>query len=149
MPTELRKVLLDTPEYALTLALRERVLLAPFGIPLEVARADDVQSFHFGLFSAEGGACLACLLLVPRASGALQMRQVAVAPECQRSGLGRRLAQGAESWARSEGSTLVYAHARETALPFYLALGYALVGEPFVQVGLPHRRVEKPLTRAR
>jgi len=147
MQSVLRKVELDAPDYSRTLELRERVLLAPFGIPLELARADDTRAVHFGLFDGTGG-CEACLLLVPREPGTLQMRQVAVAPEWQRTGLGRALVSGAEAWAKEAGHTLIFAHARDTALPFYRALGYAEVGEPFVQVGLPHRRVDKALSGA-
>jgi predicted GNAT family N-acyltransferase len=36
-------------------------------------------------------------------------------------------------------------HAREAAVPFYLKLGYALAGEPFEEVGIPHRAMEKTL----
>lgn len=132
--------------YESTLRLREEVLLRPFGISLAAARADDDHASHFALVSGEGsGICLATLLLVPRAKEGLQMRQVAVAPDQRRRGLGRQLIIGAEDWAREAGFTLLFAHARETALPFYRALAYEETGEPFEQVGLPHRRVEKQL----
>jgi len=36
-------------------------------------------------------------------------------------------------------------HAREAAIPFYLRLGYELEGEPFTEVGIPHRRMVKLL----
>jgi predicted GNAT family N-acyltransferase len=36
-------------------------------------------------------------------------------------------------------------HARATAVPFYLRLGYTVVGEPFEEVGIPHRGMEKAL----
>jgi predicted GNAT family N-acyltransferase len=36
-------------------------------------------------------------------------------------------------------------NARDTAIPFYLHLGYELVGEPFVEVGIPHRKMRKAL----
>ena len=36
-------------------------------------------------------------------------------------------------------------HAREAAIPFYVALGYATEGSPFEEVGLPHRTMAKAL----
>jgi predicted GNAT family N-acyltransferase len=36
-------------------------------------------------------------------------------------------------------------HARETAVPFYNALGYNSVGAQFEEVGIPHFRMEKAL----
>ena len=46
---------------------------------------------------------------------------------------------------RQDFSVMVL-HARQTAVPFYLKLGYAEVGAPFQEVGIPHRCMEKPLT---
>lgn len=34
-------------------------------------------------------------------------------------------------------------HARDSALDFYLSLGYSIVGDPFEEVGIPHHRMEK------
>ncbi len=34
-------------------------------------------------------------------------------------------------------------HARKNAVPFYLALGYKIIGEEFEEVGLPHFEMEK------
>ena len=134
----------NTQEYEATWRLRAAVLLDPFGIDHHLARADDAAAFHLGLFVEE--TCLACLLLVPRAKETIQMRQVAVVTEQQRRGLGRQLVTAAEKFARDAGFAQVIAHARDTALPFYLALDYQPRGEPFVQVGLPHRTVEKKLS---
>ena len=36
-------------------------------------------------------------------------------------------------------------HAREAAVPFYERLGYLSEGEPFDEVGLPHRAMRKRL----
>ena len=43
------------------------------------------------------------------------------------------------------GGRLLTLHARETAVAFYLRLGYRVVGEPFVEVTIPHRTMEKLL----
>jgi predicted GNAT family N-acyltransferase len=36
-------------------------------------------------------------------------------------------------------------HARDTAVPFYEALGYEAFDDPFVEVAIPHRKMRKAL----
>lgn len=127
----------------MALQLRKEVLLDPYGIDHETARADDSGSLHMGIF--DDVECQACLFLVPRTKGKIQMRQVAVAPKLQRTGLGRRLVEFAEHVGLKNGSTLMTAHARDSAVPFYQRLGYQVRREPFVEVGIQHRLVEKIL----
>jgi predicted GNAT family N-acyltransferase len=38
-------------------------------------------------------------------------------------------------------------HARQTAVAFYERLRYAVDGEPFMEIGLPHRTMTKELPR--
>jgi predicted N-acetyltransferase YhbS len=57
--------------------------------------------------------------------------------------VGQRLADFALDHLRSIGVELVTAHARESALPFYLKTGWQTVGNRYLEVGLPHFSVEK------
>lgn len=136
-----REFAYHSSEYERALQLRKEVLLDPFGIDHDAARTDDEDSLHMGIFDEV--ACQACLFLVPRDKTKMQMRQVAVAPALQRSGLGRLLLEFAEDVSRSKGFALMTAHARDSAVPFYQRLGYQVRGEPFLQVGIKHRLVEK------
>lgn len=131
-------------EYELAWQLRKEVLLDPFDINHDAARGDDAGSFHLGLFDESG--CVACLFLVPRTATHLQMRQVAVRARLQGQGLGRQLLDYSEDFARAMGCTLMFAHARDEAMPFYRRLGYVVRGEPFQQVGIKHHLVEKILS---
>ena len=136
-------VALGSPEHAASFSLRARVLLDPFGIDHELAREDDARARHLALF--DGAECVAVLMLVPLDSRTMRMRQVAVAPDRQRSGLGSRLTREAEKLCKETGVTRIVAHARAPALPFYESLAYRVTGEPFVEVGIAHRTVEKKL----
>lgn len=51
----------------------------------------------------------------------------------------------AESVAKLRGHERLMLHARESAVPFYLRLGYEIEGEPFTEVGLTHRLMSKSL----
>jgi len=143
MPAIFRRYSVGSPDYESAWNLRKSVLLDPFSIDHELARRDDSSALHLGLF--EESECLACLMLVPRAQGVAQMRQVAVVPRLQRQQLGRLLTTHAEELARELGYEKIIAHARQPALPFYLALGYQAQGDAFDEVGIPHQMVAKSL----
>lgn len=140
-----REIHLDSPEYERAWTLRRAVLLTPYGIDCDAARADDHAALHFGVF--DGARCVACLFLVALDKDLVKMRQVAVTTEYQRRGLGRQLVSHAESVAIDHGFVEMIAHAREQAVPFYAALGYQIVGEGFEEVKIPHFLVKKVLHR--
>ncbi len=52
------------------------------------------------------------------------MRFVAVAPERQSQGIGKLMTEEFEAEAVRRGLKRVYLHARGTAVPFYIKLGY-------------------------
>ncbi len=60
---------------------------------------------------------------------------VAIAPQYQRQGVGRRLVESAEDWFRSQGASYVRvttsSHRAGTAHRFYRALGYRQTGVRF------------------
>ncbi|HJW08141.1 MAG TPA: GNAT family N-acetyltransferase [Holophagaceae bacterium] len=131
-------------DYAAEVALRDEVLRKPLGLsftPEQLAAESD--SRH--LLAWDGDALVGCLLLTPRGNGIIQMRQVAVSPTRQGGGVGRALVVEAERRAAELGCTRMMLHARDTAVAFYLRLGYHAGGEPFVEVGIPHREMEKEL----
>ena len=102
--------------------------------------AAEIDQFH--LVGVQGGEVVACALL-QRVGDAAKMRQVAVAPNLQGKGLGRELVAAFEELSRERGLTEVILHARQPAVPFYEKLGYELVGEPFEEVGILHRKMRK------
>ena len=133
-----------SPDYAAAFTLREEVLRKPLGLSLNnETLAQECEYFH--LVCHLGGELVACLVLLPKEEGTIGMRQVAVAPQLQGRGIGRALVEFAEQFARERGFTLMMLHARDTAIPFYEKLGYECVGEPFVQVTIPHRVMQKKL----
>jgi ribosomal protein S18 acetylase RimI-like enzyme len=131
-------------EYQQALSLREAVLRQPLGLawqPDELAA--EATSRHLACFDGEKLA--GTLVLVPVDARTVRMRQVAIAPKCQRQGFGAALVRFAEDAARRAGFDTVTAHAREVAVPFYQRLGYAVEGESFTEVGIPHFRISKRL----
>jgi ribosomal protein S18 acetylase RimI-like enzyme len=134
-----------SPEYALTVALRHEVLRAPLKLAFTVDQlASESDSHHLAVFD-DAGRILGCLMLTPREGGEIQMRQVAVKPEMQGTGLGRALVDEAERKARELGFTRMMLHARDKAIGFYERLGYAREGDLFMEVGIVHQQMARTL----
>jgi GNAT superfamily N-acetyltransferase len=74
---------------------------------------------------------------------AVQLRGMAVEPALQGSGVGRRLLDAAVERLRAEGTTVLWANARDSALGFYERLGMHVLGDGFVsgETALPHHVV--------
>lgn len=134
-----------TPEYDEAVRLRYEVLRRPLGLDFEPEQlAGEYADIHLLAYTASGHLA-GCLVLTPLDADTIKMRQVAVAPELQGRGVGKLLVEASEARAKSAGYRRMSMHARETAVPFYLRLGYATVGERFEEVTIPHFKMEKAL----
>jgi predicted GNAT family N-acyltransferase len=141
---ELRWIPHLSPAYALCVALRRDVLRKPLGLEFTVDQlAAESRSLHLAAF--DGDVLVGCLMLAPKDRHTVQMRQVAVRQDHQGKGLGAIMVRESEVAARYHSFKRMVLNARETAVPFYLKLGYKAVGEPFIEVGIPHRKMEKAL----
>ncbi len=133
-------------DYPAEVALRDAVLRKPLGLSFTAEQlAAEHDSHHLLAWDKEQ--LVGCLMLTPRGEGVVQMRQVAVAQDRQGHGLGRLLVQESERRALELGFTRMILHARDTAVAFYVRLGYATVGAPFTEVGIPHREMIKTLEK--
>ena len=133
-----------SPKYLETIQLRREILRRPLGLDFMPQQlADEATDIH--LAGIVEGQVVACLILTPVGNESAHMRQVAVVPERQRQGLGRLIVEASEGVARNKGFHKMILHARDTAVPFYLALGYTITGEPFEEVSIPHLQMFKIL----
>ena len=133
-----------SPEYAATIALRDEVLRKPLGLRFSGEQLRAERGDHH-LACYRDSRLIACLVLTPISGDGVRMRQVAVAADCRREGVGRTLVSYAERFAAGLGYREMTAHARETAVPFYEKLGYTVCGDRFIEVGIPHVRLSKKL----
>ncbi len=75
-----------------------------------------------------------------------QIRYMAVEPLHGGKGIGSRILQALETFARESGALRIVLNARETAVPFYCKWAYNDIAEAATLFGcLAHRRMEKPL----
>lgn len=134
----------SSPEYGEVFALRDEVLRKPLGMSL---KDDDLSRdlIDIILVAKLEGIVIACLMLHHKDNDRLQLRQMAVYPEFQGYGVGRQLVQAAEKYATDMGYKKMILHARKEALGFYQSMDYAVSGDEFVEVGIPHFLMEKQL----
>jgi len=124
--------------------LRREVLRRPLGMDYTPEQlAAEADQIH--LVAYDGITAVGCLILVGGEDGEVKMRQVAVSPQRQGQGVGRVMVDQTEAFARRMGFNRMVLHAREAAVPFYLSLGYHIEGEPFEEIGIPHRYMAKRL----
>ncbi|HLK15138.1 MAG TPA: GNAT family N-acetyltransferase [Fimbriimonadaceae bacterium] len=140
---ECREYSYASDAYRKALNLRMEVLKRPLGIEFDMEElAREGSEYHLGAF--EAGVLLATMILTPLGEEA-KMRQVAVHPSRQGSGIGTTLVGFSETFCRERGFRKMILNARESAVPFYERLGYVRVGEPFEEVTILHYAMKKPL----
>ncbi len=128
--------------YQAECALRHEVLRLPIGLSLhDEDLSSERDQLHFGLFDEDE--LVACVIAVLASPTEAKIRQMAVSPEHQGKGCGRRIIEGLEEHLAARRVTYFSMHARMTAVGFYGKLGYSKVGEEFTEVGIPHVRMEK------
>ena len=115
---------------------------------------DQPTTFHLGIRTPDGHVVATSTWLArPYAAEpdrpAHQLRGMAIAPEQQGRGLGTRLLRAGLDMCAERGSEVLWAHARSTALGFYLRHGFTVCGDEYVDAatGLPHVDVAIALVR--
>lgn len=141
---EVRSIVFGSKQYQAACALRDEVLRQPLGMELRLVDvAAEEHQQHWGLY--EGKRLIGCLIVKPQGIGEVQIRQYAIAADCQGKGLGRILMEGVETELQQQGIRRAWLHAREPVIGFYAKLGYQPRGERFLEINLPHQKMEKEL----
>ena len=129
---------------AATHDLRRRVLRSHQpGLPVTNPEDDLAETFHLAAIDDDGGV-LAVASFTPDGER-VRLRGMAVEPDLQGRGVGRLLMQAAVARLRVQGATMLWAHARDSALGFYERFGMTVVGDGLDEIGIPHHLVELEL----
>ena len=113
--------------YQQEVALRDEVLRAPLGLgftPEQLAAEKD--ELRFGVVDQQqvDQQLIACVLVKPLSSTVAKLRQMAVAPDRQREGVGATLIRSVEKSLADRGYEVIEMNAREVVMGFYQSLGY-------------------------
>lgn len=142
---EIKEIAHGSLEYAQACDLRDALLRRPLGLSLY---DEDLaaEAAHGHIVGVDGeGEVVAYLQLKALEPEIAKVQQVVVAAGLQGGGFGKALMEFAEGRCRAEGISKVVLHAREAVVGFYESIGYLCVGEPFLEVGITHRRAQKLL----
>ncbi|MFM7216601.1 MAG: GNAT family N-acetyltransferase [Bacteroidota bacterium] len=131
-------------EWDTYLRIRFEVLRKPWGQPFESTKDEtDDESFHL-LVIDEFGDGVAAGRLQFNSTDQAQIRSMAVVPHLRGSGIGTLLISELEKKAKSSGCKEVILDSREGAVDFYLANGYAVMGDSYLLFGIiPHKAMKK------
>lgn len=142
---QLQTIRPGTPQYEEMAALRIRVLLDPIGAPHSyVDPKKEAGDILIGAY--EAGVLIGCCVLTQKDESTAQLRQMAVDSATQQKGVGRAIVACAEGLAKANGYCVLMMHARDAVLGFYRKCGYEVVGEGFVEAGIPHHLMQKELS---
>lgn len=124
--------------------LRNQVLRLPLGLDLQTEDLSaESEYMHFGI--EQEGQIVAYVLAVPLTAARAKLRQMAVAAAYQGQGIGRRLLKLVEASLNQKGIQVLELDARKEAVGFYEKLGYAVEGDEFISVTIPHQRMTKAI----
>lgn len=147
MPQEkivIREINPDTQEYIKELELRDEVLRKPLGRSLySEDLAGEGHDFHIGAFV--DNKLVGVMILTELSGTEVKMRQVAVDSEWRSKRIGNEMVNYAEVHSKGKGYRRMVLNARKTAVAFYTKLGYETVGDEFLEVGIPHYKMQKLL----
>jgi len=144
---EIREIDVDSDEYPEVLSFRNKYLREPIGLNLfEEDLSDDAEDYI--IIAKEGKHIRGCVMLHPKTTDLIKLRQMAIDEALRGKGLGKILVTNAEETALENGYRTIVLHARITARGFYEKLGYAAFGDIFTEVGIPHIAMQKELGEA-
>jgi predicted GNAT family N-acyltransferase len=142
---ELAEIEHGSRRYSDLVDLRRRMLRAPLGLDFSAdqlaAERDDIHIAAYVRGQLVGCVSLAATDTAPCPTA--KLRQMAVDPNHQGRGVGAKIVAFAEKLARARAYEEIVLHARDSALPFYEKAGFVAIGEVFVELGIPHRKMLK------
>ncbi|MGH2645190.1 MAG: GNAT family N-acetyltransferase, partial [Chitinophagaceae bacterium] len=135
-------------DYQEMVKLRDEILRKPLGLHFtEKYLQQEMNDILIGCFRTddEKPSIIGCCVLSPIDDELIQLRQMAVRENLQRSGIGKEILEFAEKESLKNSFSTLMMYARKTAVPFYERSGYHVLGEEFLEVGIPHYEMRKRL----
>ena len=148
MKTAITLLEADTPAlFDRCLAVRQAVFTGELGVPAEVERDSrdclDGECRHFLI--TRGRQDIGAVRCLPQADGTLRLQRFCIRRDCRGQGAGRQTLREVEERFRREGFSAVALDAKCSAQGFYTACGYETVSGPFLEAGVLHVAMQRPL----
>lgn len=131
-------------DYLQNISLRNKILRNPLG--LELTKEDiekDRKYIHISAFNAEDKVVGTAILIY--LGKQYQLRQLAVEEKYSGKGLGTKILQFCEEYAKRVQIGAIFCYARQTAVDFYIHNNYKIEGTFFLEHTIPHIKMIKNL----
>ncbi len=119
--------------------LRKRIYHKLFGSDFIEASLDQ---HHIQIIGLKGKEIISTTVLVPEGQH-YKMQRVVVKEELTNTGIGSKMMQFCETYAKKQGIKSIYCHARDAAVRFYLRNNYIPEGDYFIEDTMPHLKMRK------
>lgn len=145
MPPDVEvRVLPPGADLVAAVALRFEVFVDEQAVPPEEELdGHDETATHFGAFTA--GALVGVARVVDAGDGIAKIGRVAVRAATRGTGVGRVLMEGVLAWCAGHGYRVALLDAQCQVEDFYARLGFVSEGEVFLDAGIDHIRMRRPL----
>jgi predicted GNAT family N-acyltransferase len=138
-----KKIAYKSQDWYDAVKLREKILREPLGNKFSDIELED-EKYHIQIAGFLNNELVACAVLVQEEK-AIKMQRVAVLETLRSKNYGSEMMGFCEKLAKENNVEMIYCHARNTAVNFYLKNHYEKVGEYFDEDGIPHLKMIKKL----
>jgi predicted GNAT family N-acyltransferase len=123
--------------------LREKILREPLGSSFTDQELE-AEKYHFQIAGFLDDAIIATAVLVPEGDE-MKMQRVVVTENLRSLNIGSEMMTFCEKFALDKNFKVMYCHARDAAVHFYIKNGYTGIGDYFDEDGIPHLKMRKKL----
>jgi predicted GNAT family N-acyltransferase len=120
---------------------REEILRKPLGQRFTPEELNEEKN-HCQIIGLVENKVVAAAVLVPE-KAAMKMQRVVVSEKYRNLAVGSTMMRFCEAYALKKGYDMIYCHARESAVNFYLKNDYTPEGDYFDEDGIPHLKMKK------
>lgn len=139
-----REIEHGSPEWYEAVRLRENILRKPLGQTFSSEELNE-EKRHYQIVGYLNKKLIATAVLVPE-RGSLKMQRVVVRESQRNFNIGSQMVAFCEKLAIERNYSIIYCHARDSAVRFYLKNDYQSEGDYFDEDGIPHLKMSKKLT---
>ncbi|UTW61271.1 GNAT family N-acetyltransferase [bacterium SCSIO 12741] len=143
MKIQFQTIPYESSEWRSAVKLREDVLRKPLGQTFSAQELEEERQ-HIHVAGYLNQDLVATAVLVPE-DARLKMQRVAVQEELRNGNIGSSMMIFCEDWAQENDYSVVYCHARDSAVNFYSRNGYLPEGDYFDEDGIPHLKMSKQI----
>lgn len=137
---------LTSPVYADALMIRRRVFIDGQGVP-ESLEVDDMEAQARHIVGYQEGEPVVVARLIDKELGkTYKVQRVAVLADWRQHGFGKQLMLYIEDFALEQDVRSLILNAQNTAIGFYESLDYEIIGDVFLEAGIPHHTMRKTLS---